>query len=203
MARSIDPRAVASGPVQNVDREARAGRITARSIAVAVALLLVSLLVVNGSRAALDDTPSAAASTFSTGAVRLSDDDLGRSLIEVDGLVPGDREVECIAVTYEGDAEPVAVELTTEATGPLAEALEVELDEGVGGGFGDCDSFRAGETLFAGTLAVMAAGEPVEAFAADASPTTASFRLTFTVSQDAPATDGDAAADFIWTARPE
>ena len=202
MARPIDPTMVASGPTQDGRREVRAGRTTARALAVAVALLLVSLLVVNGSRAALEDVPSVAAGSFSTGSVRLTDDDRGRSLIEVDGLVPGDRETECIAVTYEGDAEPAEIDLSTQATGPLARSLEVQLDAGTGGGFGDCDTFRADERLFTGTLAQMAQVEAIEGFVAESSPSSRTFRLTFTMRDDAVDTAGAATADFIWTATP-
>jgi hypothetical protein len=202
MPRPIDPGAVASGPTPDDRREVRAGRTTARAVAVAVALLLVSLLVVNSSRAALEDVPSVAAGTFSTGSVRLSDDDRGRSLIEVEGLVPGDREVECISVTYEGDASPAEVVLSTQATGPLAEVLEVTLDAGTGGGYGNCTTFRSDERLFAGTLAEMADREAIDAFVAESSPSTATFRLTFTMSPEAFDTAGNATADFVWTATP-
>lgn len=202
MPRAIDPGAVAAGPAQTARPEVRAGRTTARAVAIAVALFLVSLLVVNGSRAALEDVPSAAAGSFSTGSVRLTDDDRGRSLIEVDGLVPGDRALECIAVTYEGDADPVVIELDARAAGPLTQSLNVELDEGQGGGFEDCGNFRRGRSLFSGTLAAMADRGPIEAFVAEASPSTATFRLTFTMSDDAVSTDGEATADFIWTAAP-
>lgn len=116
MARPIDPTMVASGPIQDGRREVRAGRTTARAVAVAMALLLVSLLVVNGSREALEYVPSVAAGPFSAGSVRLTDDDRGRSLVGVDGLVPGGQETECIAVTYEGNAEPAVVDLSTPNT---------------------------------------------------------------------------------------
>jgi hypothetical protein len=200
--RLIDPGAVSSGPTKDDRREVRAGRTTARAVAVAVALLLVSLLVVNGSRSALDDVPSVAAGSFSTGSVRLSDDDQGRSLIEVDGLVPGDEAVECIAVTYEGDAVPAAVTMAARVDGSLGRSLGVQLEIGSGGTFGDCTGFRSAGVLFTGTLDSMAEAGELDAFVAPASPATRSFRMTFTMQGDALDTAGDATADFIWEATP-
>ena len=105
-------------------------------------------------------------------------------------------------MTYEGDASPAEIDLSTDATGPLAASLEVTLDAGTGGGFGNCTTFRSDERLFSGTLAEMADREPIEAFIAEDSPSSATFRLTFTMSPDALGAAGSAAADFVWTATP-
>jgi hypothetical protein len=200
--RVIDSRAVSVGPTQNARREVRTGRTTARAVAIAVALLLVSLLVVNGSRAALEDVPSAAAGSFSAGSVQLTDDDRGRSLIEVEGLVPGDRAVECIAVTYEGDASSADVDLRASVGGELAPALGVLIEVGEGAGFGTCTGFEPDEQLFDGTLAGLGAAGSILAFVATDSPQTASFRMTFTMDVATEDTSGDASADFVWEAAP-
>ena len=202
MPRTIDSRAVSAGPAQSAGREVRTGRTTARAVAIAVALLLVSLLVVNGSRAALDDVPSTAAGSFSAGNVELTDDDRGRSLIEVEGLVPGDRAVECIAVTYEGDASSADVELRALVEGELAPALGVLIEVGEGGGYGSCVGFQPDDELFDGTLAELGAAGSSLAFVATGSPQTASFRMTFTMDADTRDTAGDASADFVWEAAP-
>jgi hypothetical protein len=123
-------------------------------------------------------------------------------LIEVDGLVPGDEAVECIAVTYEGDAVPAAVTMAARVDGSLGRSLSVQSEIGSGGNFEDCTGFRSTGVLFTGTLDDMADAGEFDAFVAPSSPVARSFRMTFTMQSDAPDTAGDATADFIWEAKP-
>ena len=135
-----------SGPIDIGAEEASTGRTTARSLATAIALLIVSILVVARSRAALSTQEAGADVSLSAGSVELTDDDAGTSLFAVDDMVPDRPERDCIVVSYEGNVLPVMVGLSTEAEGALAELLDVQVERGTGGAFHDCSGFTPTET---------------------------------------------------------
>lgn len=195
------------------DEEASTGRTTARSLATAIALLIVSILVVTRSRAALSPVDADADVTLAAGSVELTDDDYGTSLFAVDDMVPNRPERDCIVVSYDGNVLPVVVSLASEAEGSLASMLDVHVERGSGGTFHDCDGFVPDGVVFDGTLAALAAEtRGVEAFTVTDSPAAETFRFTFTLTDvpDGPtAPEGDpdpdaasASARFQWTADP-
>lgn len=199
-----------NGPIDIAEEEASTGRTTARSLATAIALLIVSILVVTRSRAALTPVDAHADAQLAAGSVQLTDDDYGTSLFAVDDMVPGRPERDCIVVSYDGNVLPVTVSLSSEAEGSLASLLDVRVERGTGGTFQDCDGFTPTGTVFQGTLAgLSAARRGVEAFAVTDSPDAQTFRFTFTL-RDVPDTvEGftnttvpTASARFLWTADP-
>lgn len=199
------------GPLDVAAEEASTGRTTARSLATAIALLVVSILVVTRSRAAMNPVDADADVALAAGTVELSDDDYGTSLFAVDNMVPDQPERDCIVVSYDGNVLPVAVSLSSEATGDLASLLQVSVERGVGGAFHDCTGFTPSATVYEGTLAGMAAQRRgIEAFRVTEAPDAQTFRFTFTLT-DVPdvADDGgpdpsvpSASARFVWTADP-
>ena len=177
------------------------GRTTARALATALALLMISLLVVNRSRDAFDTDPATAEASVTTGDVRLTDDDNGTTLFDIPNMVPGRPASDCIAVTYEGDVIPVDVHLDASADGALSEALLVTIESGAGGGFQNCGGFDADGTVFEGTLEELAASEPLDAFTAEETPSSRTFRFTFDLDPDVPVQGhATANADLAWTA---
>lgn len=76
-----------------------------------LAIGLVSLLVLTGSRAAFTDTTENAGNTWEAGQVTLTDDDNGTAMFTTADMVPGTTVQKCITVTYTGQtgsASPVA-----------------------------------------------------------------------------------------------
>lgn len=196
-----------AGPIDVAAQEASTGRTTARSLATAIALLLVSILVVTRSNAAFHTREAGTRTTFSAGSVELEDDDRGTSLFAIDDMAPGRPVRDCIVVNYQGNIMPVVVSLSAEAEGPLASLLDVRVERGTGGSFGQCQGFVPEATVFRGTLAGLAGlDHAVEAFAVRRAPAESTFRFTFRLA-DLPATvaaaDSPAAsARFIWVADP-
>ncbi|HMQ27957.1 MAG TPA: hypothetical protein PKA98_18355 [Acidimicrobiales bacterium] len=202
-----------SEPVDVAAEEASVGRTTARAIAAAVALLIVSILVVTRSRAAFTTEGTGADVEFAAGTVQLTDDDYGSSLFAVQDMVPDRPERDCIVVSYDGNVLPVDVILSSEARGDLADLLQVVVERGAGGAFQDCTGFTPEATVFDGTLSALATADGVEAFRVEDSPAAQTFRFTFTLlglpGDDGPPTPaGDdvappsAEARFIWEAEP-
>ena len=132
--------------------------VFSRVLAVTAAFLVVGLLVIAGSRAAFTDLTDNSGSALAAGTVVLTDDDTGSAMFNVSGMVPGQSEVRCILVTYSGTvADPAAVKLYSGGyvdSGNFADFLNVTIEEGTGGLFGDCSSFVFENTIEpAGTLA--------------------------------------------------
>ena len=199
MARLLEQQPV----VVEDDAEERTGtgRTTARALATALALLMISLLVVTRSRDAFDTNPATAEASFTTGDVRLTDDDNGTTLFDIPNMVPGRPASDCIAVTYEGDVLPVDVELDASADGNLVDALLVSIEAGDGGGFQNCGGFTPTGTLFEGTLRELADAQPLDAFTAEVTPATRTFRFTFDLDPEVPVEGrATASADLAWTA---
>lgn len=194
-----------SGPIDLAAEEASTGRTTARSLATAIALLIVSVLVVTRSRAALSTQDAGADVSLSAGSVELTDDDYGSSLFAVDDMVPGRPERDCIVVSYEGNVIPVDIGLSSEAEGALAGLLDVQVERGTGGAFHDCGGFTPTETVYRGTLAGLAGeADGIEAATVTDTPAAETFRFTFELTgvPDPDETDASASARFIWQADP-
>jgi len=201
MARLLDRQPVAPESGDPAESEGT-GRSTARALATALALLMISLLVVTRSRDAFDATPADVEASFTSGDVRLTDDDGGTTLFDIPNMVPGRPATDCIAVTYEGDVLPVEVKLAASTEGALGPALLITIEAGVGGGFQNCGGFEPTETVFDGSLADLAArGRPLAAFTAEETPFTETFRFTFDLDPEVPVEGrASATADLSWAA---
>jgi predicted ribosomally synthesized peptide with SipW-like signal peptide len=175
-----------------------------------VSFALVSLIVVTGSRAAFTDSTDSTDSVFAAGDVVLTDDDLGGILFNVSNMAPGDEAVNCIAVTYSGSiTDPGPVRLYSggfsDATG-LAGHLNVTIEEGSGGVFGDCSSFASQGTVFSGTLAAFDTDHSNYANGAgtwdpSSTPESKSYRITVELDSGTPnSQQGAAVTDvgFVW-----
>lgn len=202
MARSLLEyhEAESSRAVEN--RENRVGRLAGAALAAAVSALIIGSLVVTFSNRALDPTGTVAAGSLTSGTISLVDDDQGRSLFDLTDMAPGRPVVHCIEVVYEGTIVPVELAMRSEATGDLTRYLDVMIEDGKGGGFGDCAGFSASEEVFAGTLEELAAsgwlslGDIVNA--GDA----VSFRISFDLQDRQEALGRAANASFVWEVTP-
>lgn len=187
-----------------LDEQRAVARRTARGLGVAVSLLCVSLLVVVRSERVLEPAEASAAAGFRSAEIELTDDDAGVSLFSPGPLLPGWSDRQCIRIVYRGDHLPVEVRLQAEARGRLARALEVAVDAGTGGGFGDCGGFRREARLFEGTLAQLAAatsGEGLLSFTATEPESARTFAVEVRLPDDATGTAGQTAtAQLTWRA---
>ena len=118
----------------------------------AVALGLVGIAAGVGTWSAFSSTTSNSGSSFSTGTVTLTDDDLGVAMLSLSGAKPGDSDTSCINVTYSGSL-PATVRLygTTAGTG-LDQYLNVTVTRGTIAvpAFDTCAAFVADVTNYTG-----------------------------------------------------
>ncbi len=182
-----------------------------RLLTLGAAFALTAVLVVTSSRAAFSDTADTSSSAFTAGDVELVDDDSGSAMFTVTNMVPGDSETDCIEVTYQGSVtNPSAVKTYSGGftdSGDFAEYLNLTIEEGTGGGFGDCTGFSSGNTIESGgtlndfdtTHTNYASGAGVW----DPSSTPASMTYRITVELDSAAPSAEAgesvtALTFTW-----
>ncbi|MGW6130770.1 hypothetical protein ACWFNE_12165 [Cellulomonas sp. NPDC055163] len=94
----------------------------------------------------------------------------------------------------------IVLSATVAGTG-LAEFLDVRVEEGAGGGYGDCAAFT-GRTVFAGSLAELGAGPPdpaaMRAFRAGTGDGSVTYRFTFALRSDDAAQGLTTSADLVW-----
>jgi hypothetical protein len=177
-----------------------------RLTAVATALLMLTVLIVNRSEAAFSATTDNTTNTFATGSVVLTDDDGGSAMFTAASMTPGTPVVECITVTYSGTLTPADIRMYGTSGGTLAPYLDAGVEVGTGGSFGDCSTFVSSSTLYTGTLSGFSTTHTnwatgLATFTAAANPTSRTLRFTFDVQNDPLAQGKTATADFTFEAQ--
>lgn len=192
-----------------------------RLAAFGAATLLISLLVLTGSRAAFTAQTNNPANTFQAASgVTLTDGANGTTMFLVTGLTPSETVENCIDVTFSGESVNADIRLFsgTSLAGTLADALNLEVKIGDGGGFvatelgggeGDCTGFVPGATIYSGTLADFVATQTDWSAAAAGWNTsvqgnvqTYQFRVTMDPAADNSYTLTTAGPiEFVWEAR--
>ncbi len=166
--------------------------------------------VLQTSAAAFTATTDDGSNSFAAGTVQLVDDDSDSVMFNVSNMVPGDVETECITVTYTGSSYSVTpvklyAALDTNVDN-FADHLDVTVEEGTGGSFGDCTGFTSEATLInnetlsalAGTYTDFASG--ASGFTPVSGTTAKTYKFSVTLGDDTPDTSqGDSAsATFTW-----
>lgn len=182
--------------------------VVIRVAAIATALLMLTVLTVTRSQAAFSATTSNTGNSFAAGTVVLTDDDTGSAMFSITGMAPGTAETECIEVSYTGTLEPAPVRIYGTSTGSLDTYLDMTLEIGTGGVFGNCTGF-SGSSIYSGTLASFAATHT--AWATGLATWTAmspvdpddsrTFRFTFQVQDNDAAQGLSSTADFTFEAQ--
>ncbi|WP_166170452.1 hypothetical protein [Motilibacter aurantiacus] len=137
-----------------------------------------------------------------TGRPRLATDAVG-PLFALPGLVPGREQAACVQVSYAGLPEGSGLGLFAAASGTgLADHLELRVERGTGGRYGDCTGFT-GIPVFSGTLAGLATAHGTAATAAGgggavAGTGAATYRITLALRDDDRAQGRSADATFAW-----
>lgn len=180
----------------------RVDRAAARAFASAISALIISTLVVSQSTAAIEPDGTVAGNAVAAGTVELSDDDRGQSLVDLEAMAPRRPVEECITVAYTGSILPVELTLDTQVVGDLGPFLDVQVEQGAGGGFDDCEGFVADTTVFDGTLQTL---DDREALALGRFYNTGdeiTFRFRFELLDEADASGRASSIDFVWEATP-
>ena len=179
--------------------------------AVVAGLLVSGFMVMSGSRAAFSDTTDNNGNSLSAGTVNLVDDDSATVMFNVSNMAPGDSSTNCITVTYNGSiADPAAVRLYSAGftdSSDLANWLNLTIDEGTGGSFGDCSGFTLQNTIESGgdliafdtTHTDYASGAGV--WDPASTPESKTYRFSFTLDASVPDTEEGAsvtALGFTW-----
>lgn len=178
------------------------------------ALVAAGFVVSSASYSAFSATAADGTSNWSMGSVQLRNDAKNGALFSAANLKPGSTGTNCIAVTSEGSL-PSDIKLyasDVEQTRDLGSHVTLTIEEGTGGGYGTCDGFSAapehGE-LYSDTLGGF--GSTHKSYAtglgswhtAGTGAETRSYRITYTVSPDAPASlmGAHASLGFTWEAQ--
>ncbi len=202
MARSLLDHHESSDTEADDTRENRIGRLAAAALAAAVSALIIGSLVVTFSNRALAPAGTVASGGVTSGTIALVDDDQGRSLFDLADMAPGRPVVHCLEVLYDGTIVPVDLSMRAEAAGDLASFLDVVVEEGTGGGFGDCSAFTAGDEVYAGTLAELAASGWLDLGSVQNSGERISFRISFELQDRQEALGLSATTSFVWEVAP-
>lgn len=162
-------------------------------LAVLAALATASLAIVRASTAALSPGH---ADVWSSGELVLADEPVRAGLFDAESMLPGQPEVRCVVVRYDGVRADVRL-YATAVRGGLAPFLDVVVETGR-----RCDGFAPESVAFSGTLEGMpaswSAARPGPGAGRDAPR---AYRVTVTLRAD-PAAEGlDATAGFVWEAR--
>lgn len=179
-------------------------------VAAAVAFVFVTFLVVGASRAAFSDTTANDSNSLSAAGVVLDDDDSGTAMFSVSGMKPGDSQVKCIQVTYNGTittGAPVQLYRSAAQTGTGLEAyLNATIEVGTGGSSSSCAGF-AGSSIYSGTLGDFLDNRTSYATALSTTwtPTgsgqSRTFRVTLALQDDNAAQTKTVNFGFTWEAR--
>ena len=174
--------------------------------AVLGAFVLMSALVVTGSRAAFFDTTDNAANSWAAGTVIITDDDTGSAMFSVSDMAPTQSVVNCIVLTYSGSLTPADVVVYGTSGGSLDAYLDMTIEEGSGGSFGSCVGFIPASTIFTNTLANFSAthtnfGNGLTGWSPAATPESKTYRFTLTLQDNNLAQGLSTTGTFTWEAQ--
>lgn len=180
-------------------------------------LSAAGVLVVQGSQAAFTDTTDNNGNSLAAGTVVLNDDDGGASaMFNVGNLNGGQTVTRCINVAYTGSLTADVKMYTSQPAGAggtgLAPGLDMDIEVGSGATGGttfSCANFVPGSQVFGttpATLANFAAAHTnysngVGGWNGATNPTSRSYRVTLTVSNDDAYQNKTATVGFTWEAQ--
>jgi hypothetical protein len=178
-----------------------------------VALAVIALTVIPGSRGLASVLPTgipavshASESTGGQSPVEVTRDGGGVPMFDMPAMAPGRTVDNCIVVAYEGTMLSTEVSLFGSVSGNgLADYLDLVIEVGTGGTFGDCGGFSASDTVFMGTLSDFGRNHASFADGLRWSPTEAGAALTYrfaaTLHNDNGAQGKHASASVVWETR--
>lgn len=177
--------------------------------AVPLALVASGALIATSSYAAFSDTTENAANAWSTGKVTISDNDKGAALFAATDLAPGSTGDNCIDVTADTTVDSTVRMYASgvQDTKALGTAIRLHVERGDLATSGDCSTMTNATPVFDGTLAGFSAnpdfGAGVGEWKSGTTPTTTTYRISYTVEPSADNTmqEATANASFVWEAQ--
>ena len=173
------------------------------------AFLVVGASVIMISRSAFSDTTANGSNSWAAGTVVITDDDAGVAMFTPTNMKPGDSNTVCIKATYSGSLVPATVKLYGVSGGTGLDAyLDVTIDIGTGGVFGNCTGFIAdgGPSAFSGTLAAFAAthtnfANGIAGWSPAVNPESKTYRVIVSLADNNAAQGLNGTATFTWEAQ--
>jgi hypothetical protein len=172
---------------------------------------LCSTMIWRTSSALFSGTTSNPTNSWATGNVSLSDDASSTALFNsaTDGTLTGGQTLtRCIKVTYTGGVTSgVSVKLYGTATGALAPYLNLTVDQGTGGAFGNCTGFSVTSAgIYSGTVSGFATANTnfasgAGSWAPSSTGATMTYRFAITVQNTSSAQNLVASGGFTWEAQ--
>lgn len=177
----------------------------ARLSAAVLALLMVGLLVITGSRAAFTGQTVNPGNQIATIDGQFTDNDGDLPMFSVTNLVPGETREACITLHYLGPA-PFTADLSavlTDNVDDLAKDVTVVVEENVATAdntFPTCDTWTAGTLVYSGSLENLAAASPLPAPTPSVFTTDQRriFRFQITVAPIGDVFGKSVSTDFVW-----
>jgi hypothetical protein len=189
-------------PIEIVERrDNQITRLAAGSLAAAVSVLAIAALVV-GRSGDLDPAGTLVGGGIEAGTVSLVDDDQGRLLFDLVDMGPGRPVSYCLEVTYDGSIAPVDLAMRAEGTGGLVPYLDVVVEQGSGGRFGQCDTFVAEDEIFRGRFPDLIAESWLPLDQLFNSGESRSYRVVFEMQNEQDALGQSATPSFVWEVTP-
>jgi len=137
----------------------------------------------------------------------ITSDNSGRPLVSGANLAPGATPPSCLSISYTGAATDDELRLfSTTTDSGLADYLDITIEQGQGGRYGDCSGFT-GTGVYEGTLAAFGREHGSELTALPIARLAAgqgevSVRFTFAIRDDNRAQGASTTSDFTWIAGP-
>ncbi len=146
--------------------EHRGGRgLAVVASAVVFGMVASGLLVWKGTQAVFSGTTNNASNSWTAGTVTLTNDatnynsgtGTGNAMFTVSGMVPGDSGSNCLTINYTGNVLTAVKLYATSVSdaGSMAQYLTLTVQEGTGGGYGNCTGFTpsvSGQPIYNGDL---------------------------------------------------
>jgi hypothetical protein len=195
-------------------RPSRRTATIAALVAIPAALAASGLVVAQSSYSAYSATTVSPTSNWATGTVALTDDDANAAAFTVTNARPGASGSRCLVVTSNGTLPSQVRVYGANGTGTtnLAAYLDLTITQGTGGSFGSCTGFAplsSGAEVFHGSM--MTFGTTRTGYGngaggwnpAGTAPESRTFKLSYTVSPDAPndTMGGTAGGDIVFEAQ--
>jgi hypothetical protein len=194
----------------------RAARIAAW-IAIPAALVASGIVVSTASYSAFSSTTANPTSNWTSGNVRLDNDQPNTALFTATNLKPGSTGSNCLTVLSTGTL-PATVKMyatNASASNDLATSLNLKIEQGTGGGNGSCTNFvPSGSPVYTNTLAGFGGVTDYSAGvspwttvgvapSANPTPETKVYRVTYTLAANAPSTAQglNASVGLTWEAQ--
>ncbi len=122
--------------------------------AVVSGALLAGILTYRGTVAAFFGATGNSPNSWDAATVTIDADAGGAMVFNATGLLPGDGDSNCVTADYTGDVAASVSLYGGSLTDPsgLGPYLELTIEDGAGGGMGDCTGFTPSATLYSGDL---------------------------------------------------